>query len=97
MQEPTEASPFTYREYVYLVPKVTEEAAREFLLSQLVILQGEIEALPKGQLVQLAVCDSVIAGQPGGLPMATLTWKDWVGEPVISFPRACAAPLSNRA
>ena len=89
--------PLTYREYVYLLPKVTEEEAREFLLAQLVILQGELEAAPEGQLIQLAVCDVVIAGTSGGLPIATLTFKDWVGEPVITFPRTSAAPVSHRA
>ena len=97
VDEPTAASPLTYCEYVYLLPKVTEGQARDFLLAQLVILQRELEAAPKGLLIRLAVCDACFAGRPGGLPMATLCWKDWVGEPVIGFPRTSPAPVSQRA
>src|ERR1700738_249314 len=42
VQQPTEASPLTYHEYVYLLPKVKDDNARDFLLAQLVILQGEL-------------------------------------------------------
>lgn len=90
----TEAAPLTYREYVYLLPRVAEEQAREFLLAQLAIVQATMGSA-SGKLVRLAVCDAVIAGKAGGLPIATLTWKDWHPDPVIGFPRSDeTAPLS---
>ncbi len=83
--EPAAQSPVTYREYVYLVPNATEEVARDLLLAELATLRARIAT--RGQILQLAVCDIAVAGIPGGTPVAILTWKDGVGDPVIQFPR----------
>jgi hypothetical protein len=87
--------PLTYREYVYLVPSGTSEAAAEAVLrSQLELVRGSVTRFPAGRLVNLAVFDGSSQGRPMGPPLATLTWKDWRGDPVVAFPRRAPAPRS---
>ena len=43
--------------------------------------------MPAGKLVNLAVFDMTFQGKPPVPPLATLTWKDWRGAPVVAFPR----------
>jgi hypothetical protein len=87
-QEATEATPLTYREYVYLVPAGTTEADAERVLRSL--LEGVREALKPiktGKLVNLAAFDVRFQGKPPVPPLVTLGWKDWRGDPVVAFPR----------
>jgi hypothetical protein len=87
-QDATEALPMTYREYVYNVPPSTSEAAAETLLmTQLDFVRASLERVPAGKLVNLAAVDAPIDAKPAPPPLATLTWKDWRGAPVVSFPR----------
>ena len=87
-QDPTDAMPLTYREYVYLVPPATTEAHAEALVStQLELIRASLERLPPGKLVNLGVFDVAFQGKPPVPPLATLAWKDWRGAPVVSFPR----------
>jgi len=87
-QERTPAVPLTYRECVYLVPEGTSEADAEALLvNQLAQVRASLERLPAGRLVNLAVFDPTAHDKPGGLPIATLTWKDWRNHPAVAFPR----------
>jgi hypothetical protein len=95
-QDATDAMPLTYREYVYLVPPGTTEAAAEALLAtQLELVKTSLDRVPPGKLVNLGVFDVVLQGRPPVQPLATAQWKDWRGAPVISFPRrpgSVAAP-----
>jgi GAF domain len=96
-QERSEAVPLTYRECVYLVPEgTTESDAEALLLTQLAQVRASLERVPAGRLVNLAVFDRASHDKPGGLPIATLTWKDWRKEPALAFPgrsrRASQAP-----
>jgi hypothetical protein len=92
-QDPTEASPLTYREYSFWVPMgTTEEIASDVLKAQLKIVDAHLEGAKMGKLVNLAAFDVEFTGKPPSPPLATLTWKDWKGEPVIGFPRRGAAP-----
>ncbi|HEV3190028.1 MAG TPA: hypothetical protein VGY54_06000, partial [Polyangiaceae bacterium] len=86
-QERTPAVPLTYRECVYLVPEgTTESDAEALLLNQLAQVRASLERLPAGRLVNLAVFDPTSHDKPGGLPIATLTWKDWRNHPAVAFP-----------
>ena len=92
-QDATEALPLTYREYVYLVPPGTSEAAAEILLrTQLELVTTSLERVPPGKLVNLGVFDISFQGKPPVPPLATLSWKDWRGAPVVVFPRRAAPP-----
>ena len=87
-QNPNDASPLTYREYAFAVPEGTsEEAAVEVLRAQLRYVEAHVATAKTGKLVNLAVFDVEFTGKPPRPPVATLTWKDWKGEPVLSYPR----------
>lgn len=94
-QDATDAMPLTYREYVYLVPPGTTEAAAETLLAmQLELVKTSLERVPPGKLVNLGVFDVAFQGRPPVPPLATLQWKDWRGAPLVTFPRRPAAPAA---
>ena len=87
-QNPNEASPLTYREYAFALPEgTTEEAAVEVLRAQLRFVEAHVATAKTGKLVNLAVFDVEFTGKPPRPPIATLTWKDWKGEPVLAYPR----------
>lgn len=87
-QNPTTASPLTYREYSFAVASGTsEDVAANVLKGQLRLVDAHLEGAKMGKLVNLAVFDVEFTGKPPGPPLATLTWKDWKGDPVIGFPR----------
>ncbi|MEA2749459.1 MAG: hypothetical protein QOI41_3602, partial [Myxococcales bacterium] len=87
-QNPNDASPLTYREYAFAVADGTsEDSAADVLRAQLRYVEAHIATAKTGKLVNLAVFDVEFTGKPPRAPLATLTWKDWKGEPVIGFPR----------
>jgi hypothetical protein len=87
-QEPMPAAPLTYREYVYAVAQgTTEAAALRLLQAQFELIRGSLKGARAGKLVNLAVFDMVFQGKPPVPPLATLSWKDWKGEPITAFPR----------
>jgi hypothetical protein len=91
-QNPTEASPLTYREYSFAVPPGTsEDVAVAVLRGQLKLVDAHLADTKMGKLVNLAVFDVEFTGRPPSPPIATLTWKDWKGDPVIAYPRRGAA------
>ncbi|HZU84579.1 MAG TPA: GAF domain-containing protein [Polyangiaceae bacterium] len=84
----TDSMPLTYREYVFLVPSgTTEEGAEALLQTQLELVLASLARVPAGKLVNLGVFDVAFQGKPPVPPLATLTWKDWRGAPVIDLPR----------
>jgi len=86
-ESPTEKSPLSYREYVYVVPEGTsEESARRLLLERFEGVRTSLQSAPMGKLVNLAVFDHAFQGRPQRRPIVTLTWKDWRGEPEVTFP-----------
>jgi hypothetical protein len=92
-QDPTETMPLTYREYVFLVPPGTSEAAAEsLLLTQFEMVRASLGDRAGGKLVNLAVFDLLFKGKPPVPPLATLNWKDWRGGPVMAHPRRAPAP-----
>ncbi|MGA3120032.1 MAG: hypothetical protein ABSF69_04605 [Polyangiaceae bacterium] len=98
-EDRTAALPITYREYVYLVPPGTTSSMAERLLRvQLDVLRTSLTPVPVGKLVNLAAFDVPFEGRPPVAPLATLTWKDWQGTAVVSFPRRqtqSSAPKSH--
>src|ERR1700722_13507628 len=87
-QDATEALPLTYREYVYVVPPgSTEMAAATLVQAQLELVRASLDRMPAGKLVNLAVFDATFQGKPPVPPLATLTWKDWRGVALVTFPR----------
>ena len=96
-QNPNDASPLTYREYAFAVPEGTsEDAAVEVLRAQLRYVEAHIATAKTGKLVNLAVFDVEFTGKPPKPPLATLTWKDWKGEPVVGYPRRGGASRPPR-
>ncbi|MBN9159356.1 MAG: GAF domain-containing protein [Myxococcales bacterium] len=91
-QDPTDASPLTYREYSFAVPAGTsEDTAVAVLRGQLALVDALLTNAKMGKLVNLAAFDVEFTGKPPSPPIATLSWKDWKGEPVIGYPRRGAA------
>jgi putative methionine-R-sulfoxide reductase with GAF domain len=95
-QDATEALPLTYREYVFVVPPGSSEmAAATLVQSQLELVRSSLDRMPAGKLVNLAVFDVSFQGRPTVPPLATLSWKDWRGVALVSFPRQPGrAPLT---
>ncbi len=92
-QDPTAASPLTYREDVLAVaPGTSEEAAARILRKHLEFVQNAIIGARPGKYVNLAIFDQVFEGKPPVLPLVILSWKDWQVEPLQSFPRRAKAP-----
>jgi hypothetical protein len=97
-EEPTAATPITYREYAYRVERGTTRGAVEALLWKCFReISRVLEARPKGKFVQLAVFDHAFEGHPLAPALATLSWKDWRGEPVVDFPAYTHATLPQPA
>jgi hypothetical protein len=87
-QDPNDSSPLTYREYAFAVAEGTsEEVAADVLRAQLRLVEAHIATAKMGKLVNLAVFDVEFTGKPPRPPVATLTWKDWKGDPVVAFPK----------
>jgi hypothetical protein len=86
-EEPTADSPITYREVAYVVePGATRGAIEALLWSSFRDLSRELAARPGQKFVQLAVFDHRFERRPERPPLGTLAWKDWRGNPVLSFP-----------
>jgi hypothetical protein len=86
-EEPSESTPITYREYAYLVSPGTATSAVETLLwERFREITARIAERPRGKFVQLAIFDHVFDERPQRAPLATLSWKDWRGDPVVEYP-----------
>ena len=85
---PSERSPLSYREYVYVVEQGTsDEDARRLILERFESVQKNLLQARPGKLINLAIFDHVFAGRPLRRPLVTLTWKDWKNEaPELQFP-----------
>jgi hypothetical protein len=102
-EEPTAESPITYREVAYVVdPNVTRGAVEALLWASFNDLSRELSTRSGQKFVQLAVFDHKFDKRPEKAPLGTLAWKDWRGNPVLTFPlfdgtqpaRASVAPAS---
>src|SRR5882724_3292475 len=86
-EEPTTESPITYREVAYVVDPSTSRGSVEALLwASFKDLSRELADRPGQKFVQLAVFDHKFTQRPERAPLGTLAWKDWRGNPVLTFP-----------
>jgi hypothetical protein len=86
-EEPSDSSPITYREVAYVVdPGVTRGAVEALLWASFRDLSRELAVRPGQKFVQLAVFDHKFDKRPERAPLGTLAWKDWRGNPVLTFP-----------
>jgi hypothetical protein len=86
-EEPTPDSPITYREIAYVVePGVTRGSVEALLWASFRDLSRELAEREGQKFVQLAVFDHRFERRPERPPLGTLAWKDWRGNPVLSFP-----------
>ncbi len=77
----------TYREIAWAVPLGTEEEqAEELLRSKLTEFARSFEG-HDSVFLKLSIFDEIFSGEPPLLPLATLHYQDWEGDPVIAFPR----------
>jgi hypothetical protein len=96
-EDPSAASPLTYREAAWAVPEGTSIAAAVRLLAGMFEgVRAALAGVKPGKLVYMAIFDHRFVGKPTRPPLATLTWKDWKdqgqgpeirrqGEPRTSF------------
>ncbi len=86
-EEPTPESPITYREVAYVVdPGVSRGSVEALLWAAFRDLSRELAARDGQKFIQLAVFDHKFDKRPERAPLGTLAWKDWRGNPVVTFP-----------
>ncbi|HYJ11054.1 MAG TPA: GAF domain-containing protein, partial [Polyangiaceae bacterium] len=86
-EEPTPESPIIYREVAYVVdPGVSRGSVEALLWASFNSLSRELASKPGQKFVQLAVFDHKFDKRPERAPLGTLAWKDWRGNPVVTFP-----------
>ena len=86
-EEPTPESPITYREVAYVVePGVSRGSVEALLWASFRDLSRELADRAGQKFVQLAVFDHKFDKKPERAPLGTLAWKDWRGNPVLTFP-----------
>jgi hypothetical protein len=86
-EEPTTESPITYREVAYVVdPGVSRGSVEALLWASFRDLSRELADRPGQKFIQLAVFDHRFEKRPERAPLGTLAWKDWRGNPVLTFP-----------
>jgi len=86
-EEPSDESPITYREIAYVVePGATRGSVEALLWASFRDISRELAQRPGQKFVQLAVFDHRFEKRPERPPLGTLAWKDWRGNPVLSFP-----------
>ncbi|HEX9298134.1 MAG TPA: GAF domain-containing protein [Polyangiaceae bacterium] len=77
-EEPTTASPLTYREAAWVVAEGTSvDAAVRLLVGMFEGVRAALANAKPGKLVNMAIFDHRFQGRPVRPPLATLTWKDW--------------------
>lgn len=94
---PTNDNPIAYRELALATsPGVTREAAELLILSA---FDEAKRTLPTagGRYVQIALFDHRFEKRPERAPLATLSWKDWKGAPVLDFPAFTDVAAPRRA
>jgi hypothetical protein len=92
-QDPSAASPLTYREFAFAVPIGTEETdAEAFARRMLADAEREIPSGRGPKFVNIAIFDEIFTGKATIAPLVVLEWKDWKGSAVVRFPRRGSGP-----
>jgi hypothetical protein len=85
-EEPSKASPLSYREYAYAIAEdSTEDDAEKFIVARFKEIRDAMSSTQSAKLVNLAVFDHQFKGKPKRPPLVTLVWKDWKGDPEVRF------------
>jgi hypothetical protein len=85
-EEPTEASPITYREFAFHVtPGLTAKELERYARAAWEQVRTAIAHRAAGKFVQIALFDHRFHGRPERAPVAVLAWKDWRGDPVLQI------------
>ncbi len=87
-EPPTSERPLLYRELTFVSEGIGERDAERALLDELNEVRDELQLVGERKFVAMAVFDGLTNGKPLDLPIATLVWKDWRGEPSVVFPRS---------
>lgn len=86
-EEPTVETPITYREVAYVVePGVSRGSVEALLWASFRDLTRQLAERTGQKFIQLAVFDHKFEKRPERPPLGTLAWKDWRGNPVLTFP-----------
>lgn len=86
-QDPSTESPLVYREYTFALPAGTTAGdAERVLRTELARVQRSLETKAQGRYVNLAAFDHVFTARPARQPLATLAWKDWTNQVMVTFP-----------
>ncbi len=83
---PTPQRPLLYRELCF-VASMTEDDAELALRRELADVRDDLSSVEERKFVAMALFSSADEAQAHALPIATLVWKDWRGDPVVVFPR----------
>jgi hypothetical protein len=95
-EEPSAESPITYREVAYVVdPAVSRGSVEALLWASFRDLSRELADRAGQKFVQIAVFDHKFDKRPERPPLGTLAWKDWRGNPVLTFPLFDGASRSS--
>lgn len=93
---PTAESPILYYEAAYAVePGLSRPQIERVLLKHFQKVCAEIARGSSKKYVQLAIFDHHYEKYPVRPPLATLTWKDWRGAPVLGFPAFGEKPATG--
>jgi hypothetical protein len=96
-EAPSNDNPIAYRELALATSQgLTREAAELLILSA---FDEAKRTLPTagGRYLQIALFDHRFEKRPERAPLATLSWKDWKGEPVVEFPAFTDVSVDVRA
>jgi hypothetical protein len=86
-ESPTAESPIHYRELALSVrPGTSKESVEALMRARLDQAQASLNAGDAQHYVQIAVFDHMFVKRPVRPPIATLAWKNWRGDPQLTFP-----------
>ncbi len=95
-EHPSDENPLTYLERVYVVsPESSLQAVETALRVRLAELQQQHEGAATGKFFNLAAFDHRWWDRPKRPPLAILQWKDWRGDPQVTFPLADSGNASD--
>ncbi|MEM6960739.1 MAG: GAF domain-containing protein, partial [Myxococcota bacterium] len=77
---------------VYALEPSKQSEAESLLRDRFQHLKSEVAERSHGKLFNLALFDHVWDVSPDRPPLVTLQWKDWLDEPVLTFPARRTTP-----
>jgi hypothetical protein len=97
-EDPSADNPLRYRERIVLVPEGTSRRQAEAVVRAVFDkLRRELEPAPPGKFLNLSVFDHPWEQEPLRPPLVTLQWKDWRGDPQVTFPESAPPKAAAHA